>query len=127
MKLGFIHSSKMENEKRIPLHPEHFIYIDPKHNKNIIFEEGYPGINENESFQCKSREDVFRECDIVVLPKPVEADYPLFKEGGILWGWLHCVQNYPIVQVAIEKRMTLIGWEAMYNMERKRPPGAYFS
>ncbi len=115
MKIGFISSSKMENEKRIPLHPEHFISINPKHYKNLIFEEGYPGINEIEGINFESRENIFNESDIVVLPKPVEADYALFKEGTILWGWVHCVQNYPIVQIAIEKRMTLIAWESMYK------------
>lgn len=37
------------------------------------------------------------------------------KEGGILWGWLHCVQQQGFTQAAIDKRLTLIAWEVMHK------------
>jgi hypothetical protein len=31
----------------------------------------------------------------------------------VLWGWPHAVQDSELTQVAIDKRLTLIAWEAM--------------
>ena len=35
--------------------------------------------------------------------------------GKILWGWPHCVQDEVITQIAIDRRLTLIAWEAMHH------------
>ena len=35
------------------------------------------------------------------------------REGQVLWGWPHCVQDPEITQLAIDKSLTLIAWEAM--------------
>ena len=35
------------------------------------------------------------------------------REGQVLWGWPHCVQDETITQLAIDRRLTLIAWEAM--------------
>ena len=31
----------------------------------------------------------------------------------MLWGWPHCVQDEEMTQLAIDRRLTLIAWEAM--------------
>jgi len=31
----------------------------------------------------------------------------------VLWGWPHCVQDADLTQLAIDKRLTVIAWEAM--------------
>ncbi|MGH3192466.1 MAG: hypothetical protein ACRDOL_35505 [Streptosporangiaceae bacterium] len=31
----------------------------------------------------------------------------------MLWGWPHCVQDYAVTQLGIDRRLTLIAWEAM--------------
>ena len=33
--------------------------------------------------------------------------------GKVVWGWPHCVQDEALTQVAIDRRLTLIAWEAM--------------
>jgi alanine dehydrogenase len=35
------------------------------------------------------------------------------RHGQVLWGWPHCVQNAELTQVAIDKELTLVAWEAM--------------
>jgi alanine dehydrogenase len=35
------------------------------------------------------------------------------REGQVLWGWPHCVQNEDITQLGIDRRLTLIAFEAM--------------
>ena len=35
------------------------------------------------------------------------------RDGQILWGWPHCVQDRAITQLAIDKKLTLIAFEAM--------------
>ena len=35
------------------------------------------------------------------------------REGQILWGWPHCVQNEDITQLGIDRQLTLIAFEAM--------------
>ncbi|MGC9780309.1 MAG: hypothetical protein HZR80_13770 [Candidatus Heimdallarchaeota archaeon] len=43
----------------------------------------------------------------------MEKDYKSFKENLILWGWAHAVQGEDNTQVAIDKKMIIISWEAM--------------
>jgi alanine dehydrogenase len=50
---------------------------------------------------------------MVLLPKPQPEDLAEFRDGQILWGWPHCVQDRAITQLAIDKRLTLIAFEAM--------------
>ncbi|MPZ74684.1 MAG: alanine dehydrogenase [Nitriliruptorales bacterium] len=52
-------------------------------------------------------------CDVILLPKPTHADVEELREGQTLWGWPHCVQDTTLTQQAIDKRLTLIAWEAM--------------
>jgi alanine dehydrogenase len=48
-----------------------------------------------------------------LLPKPLPADLSELREGQVLWGWPHCVQNQEITQLGIDRRLTLIAFEAM--------------
>jgi alanine dehydrogenase len=62
------------------------------------------------------------ECDVIMLPKPLAADVAELREGQVLWGWPHCVQDSEITQLAIDKRLTLIAFEAMNHWN---PDGAF--
>ena len=35
--------------------------------------------------------------------------------GQIIWGWPHCVQDTALTQIAINRRLTLIAFEAMHH------------
>ena len=114
-------SGKME-EKRVPIHPDQLTWIDPEIRRHLLFEEGYGlpfGMNDNDlaalSGGVYPREELFKQCDISLLAKPVPEDFDKMKEGSIHWGWPHCVQQKRITQTAIDRKLTLIAWEAMHR------------
>jgi alanine dehydrogenase len=123
--LGVIGTAFKENERRVPLHPEHFPQINEKLRPHIFFENGYgePFHVEDSTLEADfggtmSRADLFEKCDIVLLPKPTEQDFDSFREGLVIWGWPHCVQGDPITQQGIDKKLTFIAWEAMHGWHR---------
>jgi alanine dehydrogenase len=60
-----------------------------------------------------SREELLATADVVLLPKPQPQDLAELRDGQTLWGWPHCVQDRAITQLAIDKKLTLIAFEAM--------------
>jgi alanine dehydrogenase len=50
---------------------------------------------------------------VLLLPKPLHEDIAALREGQVLWGWPHCVQDERMTQLGIDQRLTLIAWEAM--------------
>lgn len=89
---------------------------------NIHLEEGYGeafGVSDDnlkaDGFRIATRELIFSRSDVVLLPKPVLEDVAMLREGGTLWGWPHCVQDSELTQIAIDRKLTLIAFEAMYE------------
>ncbi|HSG67180.1 MAG TPA: hypothetical protein VK994_00640, partial [Bacteroidales bacterium] len=39
--LGVIGTSRKEDEKRVPIHPDHLVRLSPEIRKQLIFENGY--------------------------------------------------------------------------------------
>jgi alanine dehydrogenase len=50
---------------------------------------------------------------VILLPKPLPPDLAELHDGQVLWGWPHCVQSEEITQLAIDRRLTLVAFEAM--------------
>jgi alanine dehydrogenase len=48
----------------------------------------------------------------------VADDLQTLRPGQVVWGWPHCVQDREMAQAAIERRVTLIAWEAMNHWTR---------
>ncbi|MDO0917030.1 N(5)-(carboxyethyl)ornithine synthase [Streptomyces sp. DT2A-34] len=120
MSLGVLASSRKENEFRLPLHPAHLDRIAPDVRERIFLEQGYGerfGVADDTLGPLvaglRSREQLLAECDVLLLPKPMHDDVAALREGQVLWGWPHCVQDERMTQLAIDKRLTLIAWEAM--------------
>ncbi|MHC4931424.1 MAG: N(5)-(carboxyethyl)ornithine synthase [Planctomycetota bacterium] len=118
--MGVVGTARKENELRAPIDPVHIAHIEPELRRRIWFETGYGerfGVRDSEIDSLAAgllgRDLLFERCDIVVLAKPTEEDFPGLREGQILWGWPHCVQGEAITQLAIDRRLTLIAWEAM--------------
>ena len=65
-----------------------------------------------------SREEILAGSDVVLLPKPQHADVARLREGAVLWGWPHCVQDPVLTQLAIDRRLTLIAFEVMNHWTR---------
>ena len=120
--LGVIGTSTKENERRMPIHPEHLGRLKERYRRQLIFERGYGipfGLPDAEIASqtggCATRRELLTEADAVVLPKPMLEDLETLREGGILWGWPHCVQQRALTQVAIERKQTLIAFEEMFS------------
>jgi len=41
MKIGVVKTSLKENERRVPIYPEHLLWIDESYRKNMFFEHNY--------------------------------------------------------------------------------------
>jgi len=124
MKIALFKTSNKENERRLPIHPEHLEFLPSAVWQFLYLEKGYGidfGLTDSElSAHCAAfmeRDELFRECDILILPKPTISDISLMHEGQVLWGWVHCVQQIDIAQAAIERKVTLVAWEAMKHWD----------
>ena len=117
--IGFAISTK-ENEKRRALLPQHIHHI---RNKNhLYFEKGYGevfGITDEEYRAAGTNVgsiDEILEKDIICDPKIGEADYlEKLQEGQVVFGWIHAVQNRAITDRLIEKKVSAISWEDMFE------------
>ncbi|WP_405057447.1 N(5)-(carboxyethyl)ornithine synthase [Kribbella sp. NBC_01505] len=120
LNLGIIARTNKENEHRLPIHPRHFTRIDPELRPSIFLEHGYGehfGVPDAELSPLvggmRSRAELIEQCDIILLTKPLPQDLAELRAGQVLWGWPHCVQDTDVTQLAIDKKLTLIAFEAM--------------
>ena len=125
LSLGIIAVTHKENERRLPIHPEQLDRIDPDVLSRIYLEQGYAqhfGISDDQLERSvagvRTREQLIAECDVILLAKPDADDLAELRDGQVLWGWPHCVQDATLTQQAIDRRLTLIAFEAM-NLWRK--------
>ena len=120
LSLGVMARSRKENERRLAIHPLHIERIDAGLRRRIYLEHGYGepfGVPDEQlaghvAGFC-TREQLLADCDVILLPKPLPADLSELREGQVLWGWPHCIQNQEITQLGIDRRLTLIAFEAM--------------
>ena len=122
--LGVMATSRKPDERRLPIHPAHLERIDADLRANMILERGYGlrfGIHDNELEPLvgamADRDEIIARADVVLLPKPQASDLEDLRDGQVLWGWPHCVQDRAITQTAIDKSLTLIAWEAMNHWQ----------
>ncbi|MGZ4597228.1 MAG: N(5)-(carboxyethyl)ornithine synthase [Actinomycetes bacterium] len=120
LSLGVLATSSKENERRLPIHPQHFGRIDADLRARIVLEQGYGeryGVSDDhlapQVAGMRSREELIATTDVVLLPKPTLDDMASLRDGQVLWGWPHAVQDPELTQISIDKRLTLIAWEAM--------------
>ncbi|WP_286931238.1 MULTISPECIES: N(5)-(carboxyethyl)ornithine synthase [Aeromicrobium] len=118
--IGLLARSRKENEHRLPVHPRHLEDIAPELRRFVRLEQGYGkdfGLTDAELAplvgRIASREELIADCDVIVLPKVQAEDLVQMREGQTVWGWPHCVQDAALTQVAIDRRLTLIAFEAM--------------
>lgn len=118
--LGVLATTRKPDERRLPIHPLHLDRIAPELREQLILEEGYGerfGVSDEHLAplvgRIVPRAQLLAEADVVLLPKPQPEDLAELRDGQVLWGWPHCVQDRAITQLAIDKKLTLIAFEAM--------------
>src|SRR5262245_60815150 len=117
--VGFVISGK-ENERRRAVLPVHLAAVE--HRAQFVFEENYAahfGISDDayRELGCRvaPQKEVYR-CDVVCNPKaPEPAERTLFGQGQTLFGWVHAVQGFAVVDFLLERQMTAIAWEDMFE------------
>ncbi len=121
LKFGVIGTSKKKDERRLPIHPEHLPRLSEQVRRQLVFEKGYGapfGIEDSEiaaqTGGIATRDELLADIGMVIITKPVLSDLQKLREGGILWGWPHCVQQRDITQTAIDRKQTLIAFEDMF-------------
>ncbi len=133
LSIGIIGTSSKENEKRVAIHPDHLIKIPLTIRKQLTFEKGY-GVRfgmsdrtlaELTSGRVATREEIVTQYEAIIIPKPTASDLSQMKEGSIVWGWMHCVQQKNIAQIAIDKKLTLIAWEQMFEWDETEQKGTH--
>ena len=121
LKIGVVGTSKKQDERRVPIHPEHLSRLSENIRQQLIFEKGYGspfGIDDKEISKqvggIATRSELLERADVVIIAKPVLEDFQELRKGGALWGYPHCAQQRSITQVAIERKQTLIAFEDMF-------------
>jgi alanine dehydrogenase len=121
IKMGVIGTSKKEDERRVPIHPEHLQRIPENIRRQLIFEKGYGApfnISDEEiavqTGGLASRSEILTDIGSAIIAKPVLSDLEALKEGGLLWGYPHCAQQMQVTQTAIDRKLTLIAFEDMF-------------
>lgn len=121
LKIGVFDTSLKENEHRIPIHPDHIEDIDASIRQNLYFEKGYAHKFDYKIEEAKgiggvlSSEELYQQCDMVILAKPLLADFKKMREGTTLCGWAHLVQQADVTQVCLDKKLSVITWEGMHQ------------
>lgn len=119
--VGVIGTSKKEDERRYPIHPEHLLRIPENLRRQLIFEKGYGipfGIADSDIADLTggmaSRHEILADIGMVIINKPVLEDLQELRLGGTLWGYVHCVQQRDMTQMALDRKQTLIAFEDMF-------------
>jgi alanine dehydrogenase len=123
--LGVVGPSRRRDERRVSLHPEHFDRIPDELRSRILFERGYGdpfGLTDRDLegiFRgVADRKAILESSGVVLLPRPRSEDLGQLRPGGIHWGWSRSVRRRAITQAAVDRRLTLIGWESMFTWKR---------
>ena len=118
--LGVVATSRKPDERRQAIHPAHLPRIDADLRARMFFEHGYGDAlgSSDEAIAAlvgglRSREELLAQCDVLLLPKPLPADLETLRPGQVVWGWPHCVQDREMTQLAIDRELTLMAFEAM--------------
>ena len=121
LKVGVIGTSKKIDERRLPIHPKHLDRIPEALRMQLIFEKGYGepfGISDEHIASLTggidTRHNLLANIGTVIINKPVLSDLEELKIGGTLWGYVHCVQQQEITDIAIKRKQTLIAFEDMF-------------
>jgi len=122
VKIGIFKTSLKESEHRVPIYPEHLHLFPESMRSQMLFETNYGtdyGFPDNyfvsQGAVIAERNHLLSECDIVLLPKPMPEDLSRMKPHQVVFGWAHVVQQKTMTQWAIDRRLTIIAWEAMHH------------
>ena len=126
LSLGVMARSLKENEHRLPLHPRHVDRIPeaaaaghlPRARLRRAVRRAPTTSSSAFVGGFRTREQLVAECDVILRPNRCSATSAALRDGQVLWGWPHCVQDAELTQVAIDRQLTLIAFEAMNHWNK---------
>ncbi len=118
--LGVVGASRKPDERRVPLHPGHLDRIPEELRPQRAARVRIRREVRIEDADLRplvggilDRAALIAAADILLLPKPQHSDLRDMRDGQVLWGWPHLVQDEVMTQLALDKRLTVIAFEAM--------------
>ena len=126
LSLGVISRSRKENERRLAIHPRHLERIDadlrrphlPRTRLRRAVRHLRRAAGAARRRAAHPRAAASRSATSSCCPSRWPQDLAELREGQVLWGWPHCVQDEELTQLAIDRRLTLIAFEAMNHWNR---------
>lgn len=90
----------------------HKLYIEQGAGENAGFEDE---LYKKEGAEiCDTREKVFKLSDMIIKVKePIPDEYDLFREGQILYTYLHLAANKELTEKLMEKRVKAVAYETI--------------
>jgi len=117
------------NENRVAITPAG-VHALAKCGHKVIIEKGAgegSGIDDCEYISVGAEilpknTDIFDNADMIVKVKePIESEYDLFKEGQLLFTYLHLAPNPALTNALIAKKLTAIAYETVELPDRSLP------
>lgn len=69
-----------------------------------------------------SHQDVFERADMIVKVKePIASEYPLLREGQILYTYLHLAAEEELTNVLVKRKVTAVAYETVQMPDRSLP------
>ena len=122
--VGFVRTS-MPEESRVALLPKDIkkhieypetLFIEEDYAKHLgVCDQQYEAVGAN----VVSRTEAYDQ-DGICIPKPWADDLRHFKQGQTAMGWFYLAEKKELARAVIDKDMTVIGWQDMYD-----PDGNY--
>jgi alanine dehydrogenase len=67
-------------------------------------------------------EDVWRQADMILKVKePIESEYPLMREGQILFTYLHLAASKALTQALLERKVKAVAYETVEDDQHRLP------
>lgn len=120
--VGFT-KTQMPEEGRVALLPQDIKRISQP--ACLFFEHGYArhlGVSDDAYREAGANvvsTDEASSQAVICIPKPWRDDIYKFKDGQTAIGWFYLAEKRDLTKPAIERKMTVIGWQDMYDDDGK--------
>ncbi|MFD5700380.1 Rossmann-fold NAD(P)-binding domain-containing protein [Streptomyces lasiicapitis] len=129
--VGVITTPHKDSDQRLPIHPQHLAVLEAEIRSQLYFEAGYGtpfGTTDHhlarQSGGTCTREEIFSECDVILLHKPSLPDLNNLREQQILWGSPYFTQNDNTTRTTTDQRLALITAEPTPHTPGNRSLGS---
>jgi len=119
MKIGIIREGKTPPDSRVPLTPEHCVYVENHYPVNLVVQPSSIRCYSNEEYRKQAIElsDDFSDCDILMGVKEVPADDLIPAKTYFFFS--HTIKeqayNRNLLQAVLAKKIRLIDYEVLTN------------